>query len=174
MVARLQTFAMVAILLLVVSMPLAVGYATWRDHQSVREEWAVAGPACPVVASLSLAVRGGKPPAPFSYRGAAFAYQIGDVECVAAPEKSLFDSSSYTICQFDAPAAVEVKAGGRTALFEPGLGHGATVTIRKGQISCVIDQGARFYGPGVGQRILDARGRSAAPRRQPTPAGPRA
>lgn len=170
MIARLQTLAIVAILLAVVGMPLSIGYATWRDHQNIRKEWSVRGPSCPVSARLSTALRGAKPPPPFVYRGAAFAYQIGDVECVAAPEKSLFNSSSYTICQFDSPAAVEVAIGGRKLVFEPGFGHSATVTVRKGEVSCVVGRGARYYGPGVGQRLLDAAAPSSG-RRPPVRRG---
>jgi hypothetical protein len=165
MFARLQTLAIVAILLAVVGIPLSIGYTTWRDHQRVREERTVVGPSCPETTSLSIAARGAKPPLPFIYRGSTFAYQIGDVECVAAPEKSLFDSSSFTICEFDAPGAVEVTTGSRKLIFEPGVGHGATVTVRKGEISCVVTQAARFYGPGVGRRIREAQARSAAERR---------
>lgn len=162
MIARLQTLAILLILAAVVAMPLTVGLSTWLDHQSLRREWTVHGPACPEVAQISLAARGAKPPKPFTYRGASFAYQIGDVECAAVPEKSLFDSSSYTVCQFDAAGAVEVRAGGRSLIFEPGVGHGATVTVRKGQVSCVTNQSGRYYGPGVG-RILENRRRSSRP-----------
>ncbi|HEX5264700.1 MAG TPA: hypothetical protein VFW13_14305, partial [Phenylobacterium sp.] len=134
--------------------------------------WDVAGPDCRVAPSVSTAARGAKPPAPFTYRGAAFAYQIGDVECVAAPEKSLLDSSAYTVCQFDAPGAVEVRAAGRTTVFEPGIGHGASVTVRKGKVGCVVTQAARFYGPGVGRLLQEAQARSPARvRPEPSPPG---
>ncbi|HEY8003321.1 MAG TPA: hypothetical protein VIE16_03785 [Phenylobacterium sp.] len=159
MIARLQTLAILLILAAVVAMPLTVGVSTWLDHQSLRREWTAQGPACPVVAEISAAARGAKPPKPFAYRGATFAYQIGDVECAAVPEKSLFDSSSYTVCQFDAAGAVQVTAAGRTVRFEPGVGHGATVTLRKGEVSCIVNQSARYYGPGVGRRLQEASGR---------------
>jgi hypothetical protein len=164
MIARLQTLAILVVLLAVVGIPISVGYATWKDHQSIRREWMVAGTPCPVKASLSAAARGAKPPPAFVYRGAAFAYQIGDVECVASPEKSLFDPSHYTVCQFDAPGAVEVSSTGRTTLFEPGIGHGAAVTVRKGQVSCVVMGPGRFHGPDVGRLLQAAKADSGQPR----------
>ena len=122
MLARLQTLGIVVLLLAVVSIPISVGYSTWRVHRSLRAEWSAAGPVCPVVPQVSLAARGAKPPPPFTYRGTRFAYQIGDVECAAVPETNLFDSSHYTVCQFDAAGAVEVASGGRIIVFEPGVG----------------------------------------------------
>lgn len=161
MLDRLKTLGIVVLLLAVIGIPLSIGFSTWRDHQSLRREWTAAGPACPIVPQLSMAVRGAKPPAPFTYRGTSFAYQIGDVECSAVPEKSLFDSSHYTVCQFDAAGAVAVTQGGRTRLFESGVGHGAVVTVRKGQVSCAITGAGRFHGPDVGRRLQSARADSA-------------
>jgi hypothetical protein len=143
MIARLQTFGIVLILLAVASIPISVGYSTWAERQGMREEWTAAGPACPIVATPSIANRGAKPPKPFAYKGVGFAYQIGDVSCVAAPEKGLFNSRTYPICQFDAPAAIAVTVGGRTILFEPGVGHSATVTVERGRVSCVLGGGLR-------------------------------
>jgi len=155
--ARLKTLGIVVLLLAVAGIPITVGYSTWRDHRSLRAEWTAVGPACPVAPQLSPAVRGAKPPPPFTYRGARFAYQIGDVECAAVPEASVFDSSHYTACQFDAAGAVEVTSGGRTTIFEPGVGHGAVVTVRKGQVSCVVAAPGRFHGPEVGRRLQAAK-----------------
>ena len=160
MLARLQTLGIVVVLLAVASIPITVGYSTWRTHRSLRAEWSAAGPACPLVPEPSVAARGAKPPAPFTYRGAHFAYQIGDVECAAVPEKSLFDSAHYTVCQFDAPGAVAVTTAGRTATFEPGIGRGAMVTVRKGQVSCALAASGWYHGPAVGQRLQAAQDRA--------------
>jgi hypothetical protein len=143
MIARLQTFGIVLILLAVASIPITIGVSTWLDRQRMREEWTHVGPACPVVARPTPANRGAKPPGPFVYKGVGFAYQIGDVSCVAAPEKGLFNSRTYPICEFDAPAAIAVTVSGRTILFEPGVGHSATVTVRHGRVSCTVGGGLR-------------------------------
>jgi len=160
----LQTAAIVLVLAAVASIPLTVGVGTWATHRSLRREWVVPGPACPAVAQVSAAARGAKPPPPFTYRGTHFAYQIGDVECAAVPEKNPFDSSHYTVCQFDAAGAVEVTQGGRTTIFEPGVGHGAMVTVRKGAVSCVMAAAGEFHGPAVGRRLEQARAREASRR----------
>jgi hypothetical protein len=164
LMGRLQTAGIVLLLAAVAGIPLAVGVATWTDHRSLRKEWTIAGPACPVVARMSPSARGLKPPAPFTYRGARFAYQIGDVECAAVPERNVFDSSHYTACQFDAAGAVEVTSGRRTTIFEPGVGHGALVTVRRGAVTCVVAAAGLFHGPGVGRRLAQARARDAARR----------
>jgi hypothetical protein len=164
--AWLQTAGIVVLLAAVAGIPISVGYATWRDHRSLRAEWTAAGAACPVTPRLSLGARGAKPPPPFTYGGARFAYQIGDAECAAVPESSPFDSSHYTACQFDAAGAVEVSYSGRTTIFEPGVGHGAIVTIRKGRVSCVLEAQGRFHGPSVGRQLQQARDHAAAPARR--------
>jgi hypothetical protein len=163
-VGRLQTAGILLLFVALASIPLTVGVATWADHRSLRKEWTIAGPACPVVAQVSPAARGAKPPPPFTYRGARFAYQIGDVECAAVPEENVFDSSHHTVCQFDAAGAVEVTSGGRTTIFEPGVGHGAMVTVRKGGVSCVVAAAGQFHGPEVGRRLQRAQAGDAARR----------
>ena len=162
LIRRLQMVGVLLLLAALASIPLTVGVGTWLDHRSLRKEWTLAGPACPVVARISPAARGAKPPPPFTFLGAHFAYQIGDVECAAVPEKSIFDSSHYTVCQFDAAGAVEVTHGGRTTIFESGVGHGAMVTIRKGAVSCVVTGAGPFHGPEVGRKLQQG----AGPRRR--------
>jgi hypothetical protein len=163
-IGRLQTAGVLLLLAAIASIPLTVGVATFRDHRSLNREWTVPGPACPVVARISPAARGAKPPPPFTFLGAHFAYQIGDVECAAVPEKNIFDPSHHTVCQFDAAGAVEVTVGRRTTIFEPGVGHGAMVTVRKGEVSCVVAAAGQFHGPEVGRRLQQALAREAAPR----------
>lgn len=134
---KLHMLGILLLLATVASMPLMVGLGTWLTHQAMRKEWTMRGPACPIVPAISRAAHGARPPPPFVYRGVAFAYQIGDVFCEAAPE-GYFKRGVYPVCQFDAPAAIAVTTAGRTVIFEPGVGHHATVTIRHGQTSCVV------------------------------------
>lgn len=164
LIGRFQTAGILLLLLALASIPFQIGFTTWTDHRSLKKEWTIAGPACPVVTRVSLAARGAKPPPPFTYRDAHFAYQIGDVECAAVPAENIFDSSHHTVCQFDAAGAVEVTNGRRTTIFEPGVGHGAMVTIRKGEVSCVIAASGQFHGPGVGRQLEQAQARDAARR----------
>jgi len=134
----LPTICIVAVLVAVACMPFAIAAATWADHLSLRKEWTIAGPACPVVAKVSIAARGARPPPPFTYKGTRFAFQIGSAFCEAVPDEGLFPQTTHAVCQFSAPGAVEVTAGGRTVTFEPGVGHPTTVTVRGGRPTCVV------------------------------------
>jgi hypothetical protein len=134
----MQVFGVLLLLAALASIPLTVVISTWRDRQAMRREWASRGPACPVVTEVSLAARGAKPRKPFVYQGVGFAYQIGGAICDAIPE-SWFSSKTYPVCEFDAPAAIAVTRGARKVVFEPGVGHGATVTIRHGEVSCAVN-----------------------------------
>lgn len=142
--ARLQTAAIVAILVAVASIPTAVIYNTWATHRGLIKEWSAAGEACPIATALSPAVQGAKPPPPFTYRGARFAYQVGDAECAAVPVENPLSSAHYTVCQFDTPLAVSVEAFGQKALFTPGMGRGAMITVRDGHIGCTIRRGLNY------------------------------
>jgi hypothetical protein len=141
---RLQDLGLAALLVAIASIPLSEAFRAWAGNRALRREWVAAGPACPVVAALSPAARGAKPPAPFVYKGVGFAFQIGDVACSAVPEKSLFTRTTFPVCQFDAPAGIAVTAGGHTTYFEPGVGHGASVSVHAGQPpTCVMLAGMR-------------------------------
>jgi hypothetical protein len=146
MARRLQTAAIGLFLATVIAFPLTIGLSTWTDHQSLKKEWAISGPPCPQVAQISRAALGAKPPPPFVYRGVGYAYQIGDVLCEAVPD-GYFTSATHSVCQFDAPGAISVKAAGRPVIFEPGIGHKATVSVRDGKVSCVIGGWFTAYGP---------------------------
>jgi len=135
--ARVQTAGIVLLLGACASIPLTIAFGTWATRQAMRKEWAARGAACPVTPALSIAARGPKPPPPFVFQGVAFAYQIGDVSCVGIPE-GWFSKATYPVCEFDAPAGIKVTYRGRTTYFEPGVGHGASVTIRHGQVGCTI------------------------------------
>lgn len=164
LIGRLQMAGVILLLAGIITIPLTIGAGTWLTHRSLRKEWTLTGPACPVVAWISPAARGAKPPAPFSYLGAHFAYQIGDVECAAVPAQSIFDSSHHAVCQFDAAGAVEVTSGGRTTIFQPGVGHGAMVSVGKGEVSCAITAAGQFHGSDVGRKLGQARARDAVRR----------
>jgi hypothetical protein len=137
LIGRLQMAGVILLLVTIICIPVSIGLGTWVSHQSLRKEWTAAGPACPVVPRVSIAAIGARPPAPFTFQGVHFAFQIGDVSCEAVP-KGYFKSGTYPVCQFDAPAAITVTTAARTVIFEPGVGHRATVTVRDGQPSCVV------------------------------------
>ena len=139
--AGLQVAGLLALLAAVASIPLTVIYSTWATHRGMIREWQTPGPACPVATTPSTATRGAKPPPPFVYKGVSFAYPIGNAVCAAVPVENVFSHATFPACNFNAPAAIEVTAGGRRVLFEPGIGRSATVTIRDGRIRCVMATG---------------------------------
>lgn len=136
--ARLQTAAGAALVVAALALPAWLVGSTWLDRTALKRQWTIAGPACPVVAKVDKAVVGRRSPQFFEYRGVRFGRQSGEVSCVAPPLGNPLDPKSYTVCQFPAPVMVSVAAAGRTTIFQPGLGRRATVTVRDGQVSCVM------------------------------------
>ena len=130
-----QTLGIVVLMLAVASIPLTVTYGTLADHHSLKDEWAIPGPPCPAPAEP---MRFNRKPLEFNYRGVHFTRRYGGVYCVVVPDGGIFGKTGHTACQFSSPAQVTVTMGGRTILYEPGIGHPATVTLRGGQLTCVV------------------------------------
>lgn len=137
---------MVAIMLVVASMPLMVGFTAWAEMQGFKSRWTIAGPPCPIVDHPSFTSFVRRPPRPFAYQGANFDFKIGDVSCIAPPNPGLFSKGNYAICQFSAPAVVAVRTRRQSVVYAPGVGRQVTVTTRGGIPSCVV--GGWFGRPG--------------------------
>ena len=133
-----QTIAMGALLAGVASVPMMMGIATFADHLAMRHAWAIRGPACREVPEVPIASRGAKPPHPFTYMGVTFARQIGNVSCAAVPDDGWMPQTDHPVCQFSAPGAVAVTTGGRSVVYDVGVGRAATVTFKDGRLGCVI------------------------------------
>jgi hypothetical protein len=132
--AILRGIGIGGILLLVVSIPLQVVYATWADHRALKDEWRIAGPACPGPVHAWR----WREPDTIHYKGVAFARQYGGIYCEAVPVENPFSEATYPVCQFTGPGRILVTAGARTTIYEPGIGKPATVTVRDGKVSCVV------------------------------------
>lgn len=130
-----QTSGIVVVMLAVASIPLTVAYGGLADRQLLKTEWAIEGPACPAPVQP---MRFNRKPLEFSYQGIHFTRQYGAVYCVPVPDRGIFSKANHPVCQFSSPAAVTVTTGGRTVLYEPGIGQRATVTIRDGRSTCVV------------------------------------
>lgn len=136
--AWVPTVGIVAVLVGVVLIPVAQVAGMWWDRQLTKRELLKPGRPCPQVAKLSIAAMGAKPPKPFDYKGAHFAFQIGDVDCEPVPV-GLFGDATFPVCRFSAPAGIEVTANGRTKIYEPGVGHSARVAVRPdGTTTCFV------------------------------------
>lgn len=134
---------MLGLLALVATIPAYLVYSAWAGERAMKRAWAINGPACPVVAATP-ALFGALGPKEFDYGGVGFARRYGHVDCMAAREGPLGDRHVYRVCQFSAPMTVGVTAGGQTRLFKAGVGQAATVTVRRGEVSCVV--GGWFRG----------------------------
>ena len=137
-----QTLALIGMLTMLATIPGLVIYQTWAGQQAMKRAWTVAGPPCPVVDRPLRSVVGSRPPKAFAYGGIGFARQFGHASCVAWREGGPFRSEIFRVCQFNAPGAVTVALGDRTVSYQPGVSKAATVSIRRGQPSCV--QGGWF------------------------------
>jgi hypothetical protein len=126
---------MVGVLLLVLGIPAVLSWSDWREMQAMRADWAVTGPPCPIGVAMPPDRRA---PMSFDYGGARLGRRFGHVACLGFHEDGLFDPATYSVCQFSGPAAIKVGLGGRETVYEPGVGRPATVTIRRGQASCVV------------------------------------
>jgi hypothetical protein len=131
----LQTLVIVMIMLFTAAIPLWLAYEGVASRQALKTEWAISGPACPVVTQT---VRYHRPAQSFRYKGVGFQRQYGNVYCEPVPNGGLFSRTTHAVCQFNAPTAIHVTTARGTVIYEPGVGRPATVTVRDGRPSCVI------------------------------------
>ena len=119
--------------------PAFIVYQNWSKATALAREWTVTGPPCPVVDQPSaLATRHGKPPMTVAYGGAVFTRAFAAASCGAVPLNPFWPSENAYVCRFNNPGAVTVRTPGGRVVFEPPVGHPATVTVRRGQVSCVV------------------------------------
>lgn len=131
--------AFLALLAALASIPAYVVWETWSEIQAMKRAWTIAGPPCPVVAKPApWATNHHRATRSFPYGPATFARAFGAASCVAIPEDGLWTQRSYHVCQFNNPGALTVTAAGRSTTFQPPPGRRATVTVRHGQVRCVV------------------------------------
>jgi hypothetical protein len=139
-----RAIGLTALALTALGLPAWLVIGTWNERVTLRRQWTIAGPACPIVTKPDRAVVGRRSPQFFTYEGIRFGRQFGEVSCVAPPEGNPLDPKSYAVCQFPIPAMVSVDVGAGPVIFQPGPGQRATVTVRRGKVSCVM--GGWFKG----------------------------
>lgn len=121
------------------ALPIIAVYQNWSKSTQLRHEWAIEGPACPVVANPSpAATRHHKPARSFEYGDATLTRSFGAVTCGAVPENPWWPIASYRVCRFNNPGAIVVVTPRGRTVFEPKPGFPATVTLRRGVPSCVV------------------------------------
>lgn len=136
--AILQHLGLAGLMLLLVSVPAIDVYRTWVGTRAEKRLWNIDGPPCPVVAEPQGEVVGHKPPRTFVYNRIAFTRHLGDASCAAFREDGFLARDNYSVCQFSGPGAVTVETAGRKVSFQPGAGRRATVTVRRGEATCVM------------------------------------
>lgn len=143
--AHSHLLGLAAFLLIVMSIPASVLYASWSSQRAEKSAWDIAGPPCPVSASPAAPSAGPRAlKYEFDYGGVTFARRFGHVSCVAPRVHELLNRGFYRVCQFSGPATISVTTERRTVVFKPGVGRRATVTVRDGEPSCVL--GGWFRG----------------------------
>jgi hypothetical protein len=135
----LAVAAQLGIAPLLALIPAVVVYSVWSEAAATKAEWTVRGPACRIVDRPSrTAVSPRKPPITFRYHGVVFTRSFAAASCAPVAETPLWPRETYPVCQFNNPGAITVVAEGRRVVFEPPAGRHATVTVRHGEIRCVV------------------------------------
>jgi hypothetical protein len=127
----------------VAAIPAWLAVETVRDRRALQADWTFEGPPCAEHLKAPMP-HFSKPLRRFEYEGVSFRRQLGNASCQAFGEGSVFSHHLKIVCQFSAPAIVEVTAGGRTTHYEPGFGRPAVVTLRNGAPRCVVGGWFRF------------------------------
>ena len=136
--ALLQHAGLGGMLLMLIAVPAIDVYRTWVGLGAEKAAWDVRGPMCPIVDKADPKRVGHRTPKTFTYNRISFTRHLGDVSCAAFREDGFMSPDTYSVCQFSGPGAVTVDTGARKITFQPGPGNRATVTVRRGQPSCVI------------------------------------
>lgn len=134
----LHALGMAGFLALVASVPVLVALLGWAKERAIEAAWRIEGPPCPVTAAPPGLVAGDRPLKVFAFGAARFARRYGHVDCMPFPDGRPFGREFRRVCQFTAPETVVVMLGERTWAFRPGVGQPATVTVRRGEVSCVL------------------------------------
>lgn len=137
--AASKVAGMGGILAMLLAIPALVVAETWIGRVRTEQVWTIDGPACPVVQKPERRVVGTKrKPRTMTFQGVTFTRWFGHVSCLTLPEGGFFNDRRYPVCQFSGPGAVQVTAGGRTVIYQPGVAKRATVKVVGGQPSCVV------------------------------------
>src|SRR5512146_1757048 len=122
-------------ILALASIPTLIGVAADAPDPDDPTRGAVGEP-CRAVSEADFERGWRDPPRTFVFQRAAFARRRGDADCTVLHDGPL--ERPYPACRFDAPAALAVTAGGRSAYFDIGPGLTAEVEVRPAGVRCVV------------------------------------
>ncbi len=116
---------------------LAIGARTYHAQAVERAYWLPAGPPCPVSSPAQIAARRFPLQQSFAFQGVQFARNAGWASCSGVAETLLPLHRSFYVCQFTSPIVLSASAGGQTRYYFLGPARPATITYRRGVLSCV-------------------------------------
>lgn len=132
---------------------VAVGVAALVALQVVQREKAIAdstaatkildGPPCPQLTQAQYDASRLKATKALVFNDVRFERRFGHVDCSIVGKGRAISQ----VCQFTGPAVLVVASKTKTAYFEPGVGHPATVAVTDGEPRCVM---ASSFGTGRG------------------------
>ena len=158
---KAATAGLALFVLLVVSIPMATMYSGWSARQTLKANWDIEGPPCPVDAGPLLT----NAPKAFDYGDVRFARRFGHVSCIAASDGGLVTPEIYRVCQFTGPGTIIVGTQGRTVVFKPGVGRTATVRVDSSQIRACWAGGSPPTRSPLGRRLRRRETRRRRPSR---------
>jgi len=132
------TLGLVSVGLLAVGAPAWGAFAFWSRDHALRTAWDIQGPPCAQATHAWRELASFRQPRRFDYRPMHLEHLFGGADCAEVPDGPFLTRRAYQVCQFTAPGLVAVTTGGRTVTFEPGYGRRATVSLRRGRLTCVI------------------------------------
>lgn len=145
---RLQTMALAALLISLMTIPGLIVAETWVGQAMMQRAWTISGPPCPVVTRPATNIVGRKLPRDFDYGGASFARYFGHASCVGWRDGPLGREARVRVCQFNAPGALAVTTPTRTIIYQTGVAQAATVSVRDGEPACVL---GGWFDPALGR-----------------------
>ena len=132
------TVARVILLATALGLPSWGFYSLWSRDHAQRTHWRITGPPCPTAPADWRPAPRSRQPFDFDFKALHFSHTAGGADCSTVPQGGFFSQKVDYVCQFTDPEMLVVTTGGRTLAFEPGRGRRATVTLRRGQVTCVI------------------------------------
>jgi hypothetical protein len=110
----------------------------WRETVPAARSWSPAGRPCPEIPAQAFQARRLQAPEAFGFRGVTFFHRFGHASCRMIRYGGGRGIGDYPVCQFTGPATLAVTADGQTSYYDLGVGQPATVSVRHGEVQCVM------------------------------------
>jgi hypothetical protein len=108
------------------------------DERAYAAAWTTVGPPCPPISRDWFARLQIEHPTPFAFQGIAGVMAHGGVSCTTIDYADGRRTAPFPVCQFSAPFAVMLKTPRGDLYVEPGVGRQVSVTLRGGDLRCLV------------------------------------